>query len=152
MEMPLSNDEAHKEANMMRVKLGDDPEAEYLKSRTPAEYNEALSELENLQEQASRESSSFDGKAARSMKDGMAGLVAIGGQAAELIGLAIASVAIGANPKLQRERDQLKLVEKIKGIPDDIKMVRSFMQSAHEKLEIWQKEAEVFSKKQTEQK
>ena len=133
-------DEAHEEANMLRVEAGEAPTAE--------DYDRALVMLEELQEEASHGSKSVD-RMTKPMRNALAGFVAAGGAAPELLGLALVNVvgtvgsAIGADsplrmPKLERYR----LIERVKRIADDYEIHKDNLASARERLERWKAEAE----------
>ena len=141
--MPLNEQEAHDEANMLSVEAGPRP--------TARDYDEALALLERLQMDAERESEVTD-KMAKPVKSIFAGLVTAAGAAPKLFALAFLNVLhatkLSGTPKEYRENDLQQLKDAIENIPETYDRIRGDLASAREQLEAWKAEAEEFAKNQ----
>lgn len=126
-------DEAHEKANMLQVEVGE--------QATPEDYDEALSWLEKLQEEADRGGDGIDNKQLRKT---IAGFVAAGGAAIDLLALSIttAGTTIGPYPKRIAEKSRQELVDRLKRIATDYQDFKNVMIPARERLEQWRAEAE----------
>lgn len=126
-------DEAHEEANMMKIEAGEQATAE--------DYDEALAWLEKLQEEADR---GGDGIANEQLRKITAGFVAGGGAAIDLLALSVlaAGTTIGPYPKHLAERGRQELVDRFRRIATDYQDFKNLMVPARERLEQWKAEAE----------
>ncbi|MFH1178158.1 MAG: hypothetical protein V1711_00320 [bacterium] len=126
---------------------GNDDYVEFFKHEKPTveDYDDALFFLNELGKEASHESLLID-KTARPMRTLLAGLVAAVGSWPELLALAMGSIA----PTRWKEKNRQELIEKLKEMPDNYRVLREDLSSAREKLEKWKAEADEFAKKQNE--
>ncbi len=134
---------AHEEANILSSQF------EGKEKPTADDYDKALVLLDELKEEADRESPSVD-KISRPIRDFMAGSIEATSATLELLGLAINSFAPNFGiPKEWREKNRQELIERFKSIPENYRGHRQNFESARERLERWKKEAEEFAKSKT---
>lgn len=140
-------DEAHEEANMLSAQV-----EESLGGPTAEDYDNALVMLEELQKEAENESPLVN-KVMSPMKSALAGSIAAGSSAGEILGLALVNVGNKVLPisEAWKKRDRQDLLNAVEAMGDSYEMHRANLASARERLEQWKAEAEDYAKRQTEQ-
>lgn len=141
-------DVAHEEANMLRVDQESRMEGREMPSAQ--DYDEALQYLEELKKEAENESLLVN-RVIDPMRSTLAGSIAVGSRALEILGLAIVNIGntFVPTPKIWKERNRQELIDAVNGIGKSYEMHRANLASAQEKLETWKAEAEEFAKRQT---
>ncbi|OYV63340.1 MAG: hypothetical protein B7X03_02255 [Parcubacteria group bacterium 21-58-10] len=136
-----NQDEAHEEANMLTFALegGEKP--------TAKDYDEALRQLEILEEETNEGT-------AESMDKAMHVFVSGTSVALDRIPKLLVAAALNVFPYPENVKESVRkdfgggVIEQLKNIPKDYKERRALFQTAREELERWKTEAETFASKQ----